>query len=188
MLKWWYRFSHTHMSMWDIFPNVHADVFVYNLYFVQAVEKSSRIMDHNFSSLKVESERLKEHSRRACKCWIWIMISVVIIIFICKFLTVINTKYFFVKQLYLRSHRVSIWYLYFTNIYPQSQLIICISFILSVHYRFRPLWAILRWTTTTSFIYLWKPLYHSISVILQLFTYMVYICYYLFIYFTIIQW
>ncbi|XP_023723178.1 vesicle transport protein USE1 [Cryptotermes secundus] len=59
----------------------------------ETVEKSSHIADHNFSSLKVESERLEEHSQRACKCWIWVMILVVIIIFICKLLTVISTKY-----------------------------------------------------------------------------------------------
>jgi hypothetical protein len=50
-------------------------------------------------------------------------------------------------------------------------------FILSAHYVFRPLRAILRWNTT-SFVYLWKPSYHSISVILQLFTYMVHVSYY----------
>jgi hypothetical protein len=56
-------------------------------------------------------------------------------------------------------------YVYVPNIYPQSQLIIFISFILSVHHMFRPLRAILRWITT-SFIYLWKSSYHSTSVIL----------------------
>jgi hypothetical protein len=58
---------------------------------------------------------------------------------------------------------------YFTNIYPLSQLITSISFILSVHYMFRPLLAILRRNTTSSFIYLRKPSYHSTSVILQIY-------------------
>ncbi|GFG31130.1 hypothetical protein Cfor_07059, partial [Coptotermes formosanus] len=49
---------------------------------LMTVEKSSNIADRNFSSLKVESERLEKHSQRACKCWIWVMVAVVIIIFI----------------------------------------------------------------------------------------------------------
>lgn len=48
----------------------------------ETVEKSSNIADRNFSSLKVESEKLEKHSQRACKCWIWVMVAVVIIIFI----------------------------------------------------------------------------------------------------------
>ncbi|PSN44733.1 hypothetical protein C0J52_20350 [Blattella germanica] len=48
----------------------------------KVIEKSSKLADQNFSNLKVESERLEEHSRRACKCWIWVMIAVVLIIFI----------------------------------------------------------------------------------------------------------
>lgn len=48
----------------------------------ETTEKSSNITDRNFSSLKVESEKLEKHSQRACKCWIWVMVAVVIIIFI----------------------------------------------------------------------------------------------------------
>ncbi|KDR10759.1 vesicle transport protein USE1 isoform X2 [Zootermopsis nevadensis] len=48
----------------------------------ETVGKSSNMADHNFARLKVESERLEEHSRRACKCWIWVMVAAVVIIFI----------------------------------------------------------------------------------------------------------
>ncbi|XP_054278139.1 vesicle transport protein USE1 [Macrosteles quadrilineatus] len=49
---------------------------------IQVVEKSSHLAEKNFSQLRVESERLQEHSRRAWKCWMWIMLVVVIVIFI----------------------------------------------------------------------------------------------------------
>ncbi|XP_069682270.1 vesicle transport protein USE1 isoform X2 [Periplaneta americana] len=48
----------------------------------ESIEKSSNLTDRNFSKLKVESERLEEHSKRAYKCWMWVMIAVVVIIFI----------------------------------------------------------------------------------------------------------
>lgn len=47
-----------------------------------SMAKSSTLADRNLGNLKVESERLQEHSRRAWKCWMWIMIVVVIVIFI----------------------------------------------------------------------------------------------------------
>ncbi|XP_075981286.1 vesicle transport protein Use1 [Anticarsia gemmatalis] len=48
----------------------------------EALKKSSDLTDKNLSSLKVESERLQEHSRSAWKCWLWIMLAVVMVIFI----------------------------------------------------------------------------------------------------------
>lgn len=48
----------------------------------EALKKSSDLTDRNLSSLKVESERLQEHSRSAWKCWLWIMLAVVMVIFI----------------------------------------------------------------------------------------------------------
>ncbi|KAJ4447962.1 hypothetical protein ANN_09972, partial [Periplaneta americana] len=51
----------------------------------ESIEKSSNLTDRNFSKLKVESERLEEHSKRAYKCWMWVMIAVVVIIFISKY-------------------------------------------------------------------------------------------------------
>ncbi|CAG5049277.1 unnamed protein product [Parnassius apollo] len=48
----------------------------------EALKKSSDLTDRNVMSLKVESERLQEHSRSAWKCWLWIMLAVVMVIFI----------------------------------------------------------------------------------------------------------
>jgi hypothetical protein len=54
--------------------------------------------------------------------------------------------------LFLWGASCCITYMYTYQIYT-SQLIISISFILSIHYMFRPLRAILKWTTTSSLIY-----------------------------------
>ncbi|CAH0724431.1 unnamed protein product, partial [Brenthis ino] len=48
----------------------------------EALKKSSDLSDKNLMSLKVESERLQEHSRSAWKCWLWLMLAVVMAIFI----------------------------------------------------------------------------------------------------------
>ncbi|XP_068620354.1 vesicle transport protein USE1 isoform X2 [Battus philenor] len=48
----------------------------------EALKKSSDLTDRNTMSLKVESERLQEHSRSAWKCWLWIMLAAVMVIFI----------------------------------------------------------------------------------------------------------
>ncbi|XP_023937018.1 vesicle transport protein USE1 [Bicyclus anynana] len=48
----------------------------------EALKKSSDLTDRNLMSLKVESERLQEHSRGAWKCWLWLMLAVIIAIFI----------------------------------------------------------------------------------------------------------
>ncbi|CAD0203185.1 unnamed protein product [Chrysodeixis includens] len=48
----------------------------------EALKKSSDLTDRNLSSLKVESDRLQEHSRSAWKCWLWIMLAIVMVIFI----------------------------------------------------------------------------------------------------------
>ncbi|CAK1551458.1 unnamed protein product [Leptosia nina] len=48
----------------------------------EALQKSSDLTDKNLISLKVESERLQEHSRSAWKCWLWLMLAVVMAIFI----------------------------------------------------------------------------------------------------------
>ncbi|XP_038210961.1 vesicle transport protein USE1 isoform X2 [Zerene cesonia] len=48
----------------------------------EALKKSSDLTDKNLMSLKVESERLQEHSRSAWKCWLWLMLAAVMVIFI----------------------------------------------------------------------------------------------------------
>ncbi|KAI8420140.1 hypothetical protein MSG28_008713 [Choristoneura fumiferana] len=51
----------------------------------EALKKSSDLTDRNLDALKVESERLQEHSRSAWKCWLWIMLGLVMVIFISKY-------------------------------------------------------------------------------------------------------
>lgn len=48
----------------------------------EVVGKSSQLTENNYAKLKVESEKLQEHSKRACKCWMWIMLVVVLVVFI----------------------------------------------------------------------------------------------------------
>ncbi|XP_063226086.1 vesicle transport protein USE1 [Bacillus rossius redtenbacheri] len=48
----------------------------------ETVQKSSQQADNNLDKLKVASDRLGEHSRRAWKCWLWVMIAAVVVIFI----------------------------------------------------------------------------------------------------------
>ena len=50
----------------------------------EVVQASSRMTDKNFGSLKKESDKLQEHSKRAWKCWMWLMIGLVMAIFICE--------------------------------------------------------------------------------------------------------
>ncbi|KAF4522012.1 hypothetical protein B566_EDAN010861 [Ephemera danica] len=52
----------------------------------KSIEKSQNLADKNADQLKLESERLQEHSRRACKCWLWVMIIIVLTVFICMVL------------------------------------------------------------------------------------------------------
>lgn len=46
--------------------------------------KSTNLSETNYSALDKEAAILKDHSKRACKCWMWIMIGLVMVIFICK--------------------------------------------------------------------------------------------------------
>lgn len=50
----------------------------------QIVSKSANLSETNYTSLSKEATILKDHSKRACKCWMWIMIGIVMIVFICK--------------------------------------------------------------------------------------------------------
>ncbi|KAK9680471.1 Membrane fusion protein Use1 [Popillia japonica] len=42
----------------------------------------TQLTDHNFSKLKVESDKLSEHSKRAWKCWMWVLLVIVMVVFI----------------------------------------------------------------------------------------------------------
>lgn len=46
--------------------------------------KSTQISDANINALSKEAEKLQDHSRKACKCWLWMMIGLVMMIFMCK--------------------------------------------------------------------------------------------------------
>jgi unconventional SNARE in the endoplasmic reticulum protein 1 len=44
------------------------------------------LSEKNMDTLSAESERLQDHSKRACKCWMWMMIGLVMVIFICEYI------------------------------------------------------------------------------------------------------
>ena len=44
---------------------------------LQRLEESTQLADRNYAKLKVESDRLEVHARKACNWWIWIMLIVV---------------------------------------------------------------------------------------------------------------
>ncbi|GJQ66285.1 putative membrane fusion protein Use1 [Trypoxylus dichotomus] len=48
----------------------------------EIIGRSAQLTDQNFSKLKVESEKLTEHSKRAWKCWMWILLLIVMVVFI----------------------------------------------------------------------------------------------------------
>lgn len=58
--------------------------FYFSVYF-QKLTKSSHLSEKNIIALDKEGNVLKEHSKRAWKCWMWIMIGLVMVIFICEF-------------------------------------------------------------------------------------------------------
>lgn len=54
----------------------------------------------NYSALSKEATILKDHSKRAWKCWMWIMIGLVMVIFICKLLkTDLRIQYLLTQSL-----------------------------------------------------------------------------------------
>ncbi|KAF2896133.1 hypothetical protein ILUMI_10046 [Ignelater luminosus] len=57
--------------------------------------RSTQLTDDNFAKLKVESNKLTEHSKRAWKCWMWIMLVIVLVVFInmVLFMKVMKKKY-----------------------------------------------------------------------------------------------
>lgn len=52
----------------------------------EVASNSSNLTEKNFSKLKAESDKLAEHSRRACKCWMWVMLIIVMVLFISKYM------------------------------------------------------------------------------------------------------
>lgn len=50
----------------------------------EVVSQSAQLTETNYSKLQVESGKLGEHSKRACKCWMWVMLVIVLAVFISK--------------------------------------------------------------------------------------------------------
>lgn len=48
----------------------------------EIVSRSAHLTDNNMTNLKGESEKLTEHSSKACKCWMWIMLMIVLVVFV----------------------------------------------------------------------------------------------------------
>ncbi|KAK4884734.1 hypothetical protein RN001_001005 [Aquatica leii] len=61
----------------------------------EVVSKSSQLTDVNFTKLKLESNKLTEHSKKAWKCWMWIMLVIVLVVFInmVLFMKIMKKKY-----------------------------------------------------------------------------------------------
>ncbi|KAG8222935.1 hypothetical protein J437_LFUL000230 [Ladona fulva] len=49
---------------------------------IKTVEKSTSLAEQNMSQLKVESERLEMHRKKANKCWVFLVVLMVILIFL----------------------------------------------------------------------------------------------------------
>lgn len=49
---------------------------------ITALKKTDELADRNTERLSVETERLAEHTKRACRCWIWFIVLVVSITFV----------------------------------------------------------------------------------------------------------
>ena len=48
----------------------------------QSLEKTSDLADRNTDRLAVETERLSEHTKAGCRCWIWFLLFVVTLTFV----------------------------------------------------------------------------------------------------------
>ncbi|XP_071439085.1 vesicle transport protein USE1 isoform X1 [Hetaerina americana] len=49
---------------------------------VNTIEKSSDLAEQSMTQLKIESERLEMHRKKASKCWVFVIVLAVIIIFV----------------------------------------------------------------------------------------------------------
>ncbi|CAN8029327.1 unnamed protein product, partial [Ixodes persulcatus] len=48
----------------------------------ETVQKNVLATDQNYQRLQDEQNRLEEHIRRSCSCWIWLMLGIVCIVFL----------------------------------------------------------------------------------------------------------
>lgn len=49
---------------------------------ITTLTKTDELADRNTERLGIETERLAEHTKRACRCWIWFIVLVVSITFV----------------------------------------------------------------------------------------------------------
>ena len=49
---------------------------------IGTLEKTDELASKNTEKLSIEAERLSEHTKRSCRCWIWFIILIVSITFI----------------------------------------------------------------------------------------------------------
>ena len=46
------------------------------------IEKTAEMADKNTERLKKEADRLGEHTKSSCRCWIWSLLGIVIMTFV----------------------------------------------------------------------------------------------------------
>lgn len=51
----------------------------------EVVGQSTQLTDQNFTNLSAESAKLKEHSKRAWKCWMWVLLIIVMVVFVSEY-------------------------------------------------------------------------------------------------------
>lgn len=56
----------------------------------EVVSKSAQLSEVNYTKLSNEAATLRDHSNRACKCWMWIMIGTVMVVFICEYSRIVR--------------------------------------------------------------------------------------------------
>ena len=52
---------------------------------ITTLTKTDELADRNTERLGIETERLAEHTKRACRCWIWFIVLVVSITFVGRY-------------------------------------------------------------------------------------------------------
>ena len=52
---------------------------------ITTLTKTDELADRNTVRLGIETERLAEHTKRACRCWIWFIVLVVSITFVGRY-------------------------------------------------------------------------------------------------------
>ena len=52
---------------------------------ITTLTKTDELADRNTERLGIETERLAEHTKRSCRCWIWFIVLVVSITFVGRY-------------------------------------------------------------------------------------------------------